>query len=331
MDQTMRQFSDFIRTVGRGQNLSRPLNEGEAAEAMAMILAGEVAPVQLGAFLVVLRYRRETAAELAGFARAARARMAAPAGLGADLDWPSYADRHRQLPYFLAAALALAEAGIRVAMHGIAGAGPVATPAVLGALGIAPAEDYRAAARQLDSAGFTYLAIETFCLPLAELFGLRPALGLRSPANSFCRELNPLAASCQLQGVFHPTYLPLHQAAAVLLGQPAAAIFKGGGGEVQRNPLKPCRVARVVDGAADEETWPALLPGDNHAWRDDPLDPAEVVGLWRGTRAAPAGEAAVTGTIAIALKLLGRAESQAAAEAKAEALWRDRPKRKYGA
>lgn len=324
-------FSRFIRAVGRGQHLSRPLTEAEAAEAMAMILAGEVAPVQLGAFLVVLRYRRETAAELAGFVRAARARMAAPADLGAELDWPSYADRHRQLPYFLLAALALAEAGVRVAMHGIAGAGPVATPAVLGALGIAPAADYRAAARQLDSTGLTYLPIETFCPPLAELFALRPVLGLRSPANSFCRELNPLAAPGQLQGVFHPTYLPLHQEAARLLDQPAAAIFKGGGGEVQRNPLKPCRTARVIDAMVDEETWPALLPGESHAWREDPLDPAEVVGLWRGTRQAPPAEAAVTGTMAIALKLLGRADSQQAAEAAAEALWRDRPKRKYGA
>jgi anthranilate phosphoribosyltransferase len=130
--------------------------------------------------------------------------------------------------------------------------------------------------------------------------------------------------------VFHPTYLPVHQETARLLGQPRAAIFKGGGGEVQRNPEKPCRVSLVVDGGAEEEVWPALVPGARFAWRDEPLDPGLVVALWRGERACAAAEAAVLGTAAVALKLLGRAETQAAAQDLAAGLWRDRPKLKYG-
>ena len=324
-------FACFLRTVGRGRHLSRSLSEEEAAEAMAMILAGEVAPEQLGAFLLILRYRGETPEELAGFVRAARARLDLPGDLGVALDWPSYADRHKQLPYFVLAALLLAEAGIKVALHGIAGSGPVTTPAVLDALGLTPAESFVLAARQLEQGNVAYLPVEPLCPPLAGLFALRPTLGVRSAANTFGRELNPLGAPCQMQGVFHPTYLPVHRDTARRLGQPRAAIFKGGGGEVQRNPEKPCRVVLVTGDEAAEDEWPALVPGARFAWRDEPLDPALVVALWRGERDCAAAEAAVVGTAAIALKLLGRAETQLAAQDLAEDLWRDRPKRKYGA
>ena len=323
-------FSGFIRTIGRGKHLSRPLSRAESAEAMAMILAGEVEAEQLGAFLLLLRYRGETPPELAGFVEAARNVMTVPSDLGAELDWPSYADRHRQLPYFLLAALLLAGAGVRIAMHGLAGVGSVTTPKVLEALGLAPARCFVEAAAGLEACSFTYLPIETFCPTLAGLFSLRPVLGVRSAANSFARELNPLGAPDQLQGVFHPTYLPLHQETARLLEQPRAAIFKGGGGEVQRNPEKPCRVATLSDGDAGEETWPASTPAARHPWRDETLDPAAVVALWRGERDAPGPEAAVIGTAAIALKLLGRAEGREQAEAQATELWRARPKLKYG-
>jgi hypothetical protein len=90
-------FAEFLRTIGRGATLGRPLDETEAEQAMGMILDGAVEPVQLGAFLLVLRYRTETPAELAGFVRAARARSVPAGGIAVDLDWPSYADRHKQL------------------------------------------------------------------------------------------------------------------------------------------------------------------------------------------------------------------------------------------
>ena len=121
-------FAEFLRTIGRGATLGRPLDETEAEQAMGMILDGAVEPVQLGAFLLVLRYRTETPPELAGFVRAARVRSVAADGIAVDLDWPSYADRHKQLPYFVLAALLLAGHGVRVLMHGIEGEGTVTTP-----------------------------------------------------------------------------------------------------------------------------------------------------------------------------------------------------------
>lgn len=322
-----RDFSRFIRTIGRGPTLSRPLTEEEAEEAMGMILRGEAGPEQIGAMMIVLRYRKETPDELAGFVRASRAIMPRPSDAGVMLDWPSYADRHKQLPYFVLAARLLADAGIRILMHGLAGEGTATTPKALAAVGIEPSADADDAARRLDNEGLAYLPLDKFCAPLLGLFALRPVLGLRSPANTFARMLNPLAARHQMQGVFHPSYLAAHRAAAQSLGQPFLAAFKGGGGEVQRNPEKPCRVVTLANGEPDEEDWPALVSNERYPWRDEPLDPALLRDLWTGAHEAGAPGAAVTGTAAVALKLLGRAGSIDAADEAARDLWRNRRKK----
>ncbi len=327
-------FAIYVRALGRGATLSRPLEEHEAYRAMRLIIEGRVEAIQLGAFLMLLRYRGETPEELAGFVRAAREAMERPAETPAvDLDWPSYADRHKQLPWFVLAALLLAGNGVRVLMHGIAGhtQGFAPTPAALASLGVDACDSLADAALRLDRDNFAYVTLERFCPALDRLFDLRPLLGLRSPVNTLARELNPFAAPYQLQGVFHPNYRPLHQQTAQLLGQPHSAVFKGGGGEIQRNPEKPCRVATLADGVSSEDELPALTPDARYPWRDETAEIGRIAALWRGDYEAPVPAAAVTGTAALALRLMGRADSIGAAEAMAQAMWAARPRDKYGA
>jgi len=314
-------FAAVLRTVARGPTLSRPLRVDEAEAAMGMILDGAVEPLQLGAFLLLLRFRGETAEELAGFVRAARARLTTDRAVEVDLDWPSYADSHKQLPYFLLAALLLARNGYRILIHGVAGEGPATTRHGLAALGLAPARSAGEAADRIDATNLAYLPVEAALPPLARLLTLKPMLGLRTFANTMARELNPFHAPCQIQGVFHPPYLELHRATQRLLGQPAAAVFKGGGGEGQRNPDKPCR---TLEPNGEETLWPALTPGVNYPWRDEPLDPRRLAALWTGDADDPAPAAAVTGTAAVALKLLGRAWDVEGSQKLAERMWRER-------
>lgn len=324
-------FAATLRTVGRGPTLSRPLTIDEAEAAMGAVLDGKVEPLQVGAFLLLLRYRGETAEELAGFVRAARARLARGARAEVDLDWPSYADAHKQLPYFLLSALLLARNGYRVLMHGVAGEGPATTRHGLTALGLAQAESVDEAVRQLDAANVAYLPVEAAVPELARLLGLKPLLGLRTFANTMARELNPFGAACQTQGVFHPPYLELHRQTQRLLGQPRAATFKGGGGEGQRNPEKPCRVLELDGGAeAGETVWPALTPGAAYPWRDEPLEPARLAAVWRGELEEPALAACVTGTAAVALRTLSR-QGPEEAQTLAEAMWRGRDRGLLGA
>jgi len=61
-----------VRILGKGKKGSRPLTQEEAYSAMRMIMADEVEPTQLGAFMMLMRVKEETREELAGFLQAAR-------------------------------------------------------------------------------------------------------------------------------------------------------------------------------------------------------------------------------------------------------------------
>ena len=66
-------------------------------------------------------------------------------------------------------------------------------------------------------------------------------------------------------------------------------------------------------------------------WRAEDLSPERVVALWRGDLHLPAAEAAITATAALALRALGRADDQQAAQSLAERLWSERGETASGA
>jgi len=330
-------FANYLKALGKGPKMFRDLEEHEAQAAMAMVLRGEIEPVQFGAFLLLLRRKGETAAELAGFVRAAQSVVVPPREpVVPDLDWPSYADRHRQQPWFVLSALLLAVNGLKVLMHGIDGGheGYAPTPAALARLGIRPCACLDEAANGLRRDNFAYIRLQDFCPELEKLFQLRPLLGVRTAVNTFARDLNPLHAPAQVQSVFHPPYRPLHQEIAVRLGQVRAAIFKGVGGEAQRSPLKECTVATVEDGVMGEEIWAPRIAerlDETYQWRAEDLDPTHPALLWAGRLDNPVAEEAVIATAAVGLKAVGRAATIGEAEALADTLWRDRPRDRFQA
>lgn len=298
-------FAGFVATLGRGPGKSRPLTREEAREAFAFVLRGAVDPVQLGAFLMLLRYRGEDADEIAGLVEAARDAAGLPAPLGAALDWPSYgAGRTRGAPWFLLAALALARAGIPVLMHGSNRfSGGVGVPEALAALGMAPAANLADAGRQIAHSSFAYLPLDAILPALDRLLELRGLLGLRSPVNTVVRLLDPAGAPAGVDGVFHPAYLDVHMSVAERLGRPRLLVLKGGGGEAERNPAKAA-VGHLWDASAgrSEVVFPALS-----AAAPERGDAALLASVWRG-EASPIGAiATVQATLGLALVVLGRA------------------------
>lgn len=323
-------FAETIRILGKGKHGSRPLTQDEAYRAMRMIMADEVLPVQLGAFLMLMRVKEETPEELAGFVSAARASFAAADTQGlVDLDWSTYAGKRRHLPWYLLSALLLAENGVKVLMHGAKGpaAGRLYTEDMLAVLGLSPALSIEQAKQQLAERGFSYLSLEHFCPKLHEIIGLRPLMGLRSPVHTLVRLLNPFNADYSIQGIFHPGYRPVHQLAAQLLGQPHAAVLKGEGGETERNPDMKCLVQSVHLGELSDEDWPPLF--ELRHVKPDSLEPEQLVQVWRGERVDDYAEASVVGTAAVALKLLGKAESQDSAHRLALDYWQSRDKQRF--
>ncbi len=318
-------FAEFIKILGKGKKGSRALTQDEAYRAMTLILADKVEDIQLGAFLMLMRVKEETAEELAGFVLASRESFSVPDNqVAVDLDWSSYAGKRRHLPWFLLSAFLLAENGIGIFMHGAGGhtEGRIYTHNVLRYLGYQYANSMDEAILQIKENNFSYLSLEHICPKLYDMINLRPLMGLRSPVHTLVRLLNPLNASHTLQGIFHPSYRQVHQKAALLLNQTSMAVIKGEGGETERNPDMDCLVQSVKNQQLSDEHWPALF-ARRHV-KADSLDPQQLADLWQGKSSDEFAEATIIGTTAIALKLVGKADTQKQAHDLATSLWQQR-------
>lgn len=324
-------FAEIIRILGKGKKGTRSLTEDEACRAMTMILNEQVLPEQLGAFLMLMRVKEESAEELAGFVRAVRAGLKPLDGPRVDLDWSSYAGKRRHLPWFLLTVRLLVENGVTVFMHGASGYAPgrLYTEDMLPYAGLTAAVSWEQARRQVAEQGFGYLSLAHFCPKLHQLIELRPIMGLRSPVHTLVRLLNPFDAPCSIQGIFHPNYRPIHQQASARLRQPHMAVLKGEGGEIERNPDMPCLVQSVHDGELIDENWPPLF--ERRHLKPEQLEPRQLSLLWRGEYRDEFAEATVTGTLAIVLKLTGRAGSIEEAQKMAEHWWLKRDQSRLAA
>ena len=328
MEQELHPFAKFIAILARGKTKTRSFTLEESREAMAMILRGEARPEQIGAFLMLLRLKEETPEEIAGFTLGTRDTFDLPADLPEiDLDWSSYAGKRRQLPWFILSVLLLAQNGTRVLMHGTGGHTPgrMYTRETLQKLGFPIARSFEAAAADIRSSNFAYIPLEVMSPKLRELIEMRPLFGLRSPVHSFARMLNPFNAPVMMQGIFHRGFMDVHAGAGLLLEQPVTTVFRGEGGEIERRPNKPTVAWTAANGEIDSETWPQIL-SDGHAAADESMDINHLVAVWRGEDASEYAEASVTGTLAIALKSLGKADSHKAAQAMAQEMWDNRDK-----
>ena len=133
----------------------------------------------------LLRYRGESAPELAGFVEAARAHVGAPSlGSGiADLDWPSYAAGrsrvHRGFFFPLSSSQGPVQGGRPC--HNSAFLQGTGTERAARELGIPICADLSVAESALRSGGIVYLPLEFIAPDLFELVGLRSLLGFVHP------------------------------------------------------------------------------------------------------------------------------------------------------
>ena len=306
-------FAVFVRILGKGKRGARDLTREEAREAMGMLLDGKVEDTQLGAFLMLLRHKEESAEELAGFTEAVRERIQAPT-LAVDIDWPTYAGKKRHLPWYLLAAKCLAQNGVRILMHGGGAhtAGRMYTEQLLDLLGMARCEDWETVAATLDRGEVAFMPLRAWMPLLQRMIDQRNVLGLRSPIHSLARILNPLGARCGLQSIFHPGYQANHREASRLLGD-TAIVIKGEGGEIEVNPDGIAHLYGTETGASWDEDWTALSP-QRHV-KPAQLDPQHLLAVWNGAEDAY-GELAVVATMALALRGLGQPREQAFALAR---------------
>ena len=318
-------FAQYVRILGKGKSGTRDLTQAEAKNALSMILSGEVEPVQLGAFLMLLRVKEETGGELAGFVEACRASMpSAPAGLTADLDWSSYAGKKHQHPWFILSILLLVQARYRVFIHGTKGhtAGRLYTEDALHALGLPVAGNWTDVEQQLDTAGMSYLPLQHLCPQLEALIQLRPLLGLRSPVHTLVRMFNPLLAPASIQSIFHPAYGDLHQQADNILKQPKALVFKGESGEVEIKPHADTRLMLLCEGTMSAATHQRSINARVASVAQPSVEPLKA--LWCNASEDQYGLEAVLATTAVALRLLDASRTAQQSQSLARQLWESR-------
>lgn len=318
-------FAPYLRILGKGKTGTRSLTQDEARIAFEMILTGGAEPLQIGAFLMLLRVKEETPQELAGFVQACRSTMvAAPGDLVADLDWSCYAGKKHQHPWFILSMLLLAEAGYRVFVHGSKGHTPGRLYAedALRQLHLPVATSWADVEAQLDREHLSYLPLQQFCQPLQALIELKPLLGLRSPVNTLSRLINPLHAPASVQSVFHPAYARLHQEADRILGQPRALVFKGESGEIEIKPQADTRIAMLSGQHQDDWVLPRTL---SQRFESVPCPDTEPLrALWHGAASDTYALNAILATTALALMTLTPELRLEAAQQRAQQLWQNR-------
>lgn len=295
-------LAEHVRTLGRGPGRSRSLSRDEATDAMRRMLSPDAAPEAVGAVLMLLRMKGETADEIAGLAAAAQSAL--PDLPQPDLDWPSYAaGRSRGLPWFLLSARLVASAGYAVLLHGWNGA-DTAIRSALPQMDIPLTRSAEQAELALNERRIAYFPLEDLHPDLFRLLTLRNVLGLRSCVNTVSRMLNPGQAAASVQGVFHPSYRLKQVDAAAALGWPSLSVIKGGGGEFERNPAKSTIVYGLRDGTSFEQAFEAGLDATTRL-AEGPAPDVTLSGLWSGAQTDTFAETTIVGTAALALATLG--------------------------
>ncbi|MFT6529417.1 MAG: anthranilate phosphoribosyltransferase [Psychrosphaera sp.] len=320
----MNEFSQYIKLIGKGKKSGKYLTQEQANDAFHLLLTGQAEPEQVGAFLMLLRVREESEQELAGFVQAAREYSPlAIQRINADLDMGCYAGKRRHLPWFILAMLCLAQSGKRIFLHGCKepDSNRLYLPDVFNALKIPISHTAEQAKAQLDKTGFAYMDLQQVNPQLNKLIQMRSLFGLRSPANTLARMLNPTSAPFSFHGVYHRHFDERHINVAKLLGDKHVSCIRGEGGEVEVNPERGFIQHLIHNDVISELEFPTLLPN----WQIKPrsLTPDELRQCWTGELQFEYGQQAIIGTIACYLTLLDSIGVEQALT-KAKQMWAER-------
>lgn len=227
-----------------------PLTEDEARSAVNIMMNGDATPAQMGAFLMALRVRGETVAELTGAAKAMRDKMVTiQAPTGALDTCGTGGDGAGTYNISTATALIVAGCGVPVAKHGNRAMSSKSGAAdVLKALDVEIEADTHLVERCLKDAGTCFLLAPRYHGAMRHVGPTRVELGTRTLFNLLGPLSNPAMVRRQVMGVFAPEWVePLAQVLANL-GHERAWVVHGHDGLDELSTTGPSIVAEVRDG-----------------------------------------------------------------------------------
>lgn len=313
---------EAIDTLAAG----RDLTPQQAEDLFAAVMAGEVPPFALAGVLVALKAKGETAAEIAGAARAMR-QAATPfdtEGQAVGDSCGTGGDGAGTVNISTAAAFVAASAGVRMAKHGNRSVSSQCGSAdVLERAGVRIEASPARSQRALREAGICFLYAPQYHPGVRHAMPVRRGLGVRTLFNLLGPLGNPAAPEFQLVGVYDPTLCVRVAETLHRLGCGRALVVHGGGlDEIALHA--PTTAARLERG----RVTPTTLTPEGLGLTAAPLEALrgegpETAAAWlegllagRGSRAHRDAVAANAGAV---LWLAGHAESLVAGVAEAGA------------
>lgn len=239
-------ISQYIREIGRGKEGARALPREQATDLFGQVLDGAVTDLEIGGFCLAMRIKGETPQEMAGFLDATHARLhKLPASDQPVVVLPSY-NGARKLPVLTPLlALLLAREGLPVLVHGTATeTRRVFASEVLEVLDI-PAQS---AIKKIPNGTVAFVPTELLCAGLKRLLDVRRVVGLRNPAHSLVKLMNPVSGpSLVLSSYTHPEYA-VSMAATLELTHTNALLLRGTEGEAVADPRRTPQMDTFVRG-----------------------------------------------------------------------------------
>ena len=228
------------------------LSEDQTAEVFGVVMSGEATPAQIGALLMGLRAKGETADELAGATRALRAAMVR-VETSHDHLVDTCGTGGGTVPTFnisTVAAFVAAGAGAVVPKHGNRSyTSRCGSADVLEALGLRIMLDPQVASRVLNEARVVFLFAPNFHPAMKHVGGVRRELGTPTLMNLVGPLANPAGVRRQVVGVADPDRAGIVAAALLRLGAEHALVVHGRVGMDEISPQGLTDVWEVKDGA----------------------------------------------------------------------------------
>jgi anthranilate phosphoribosyltransferase len=246
-----------IDAVSSGDHLTAD----HASAALTEIMEGRAGDVQTAAFLIALRAKGETVAELVGLARTMRELAAEVEVDRGDLvDTAGTGGGPTTFNISTTAALVAAGAGCAVAKHGNRSATSRSGSAdVLEALGVSIDLGPEAVGRCIEEVGFGFMFAPRHHAAMKHVVPVRKELAVRTIFNFLGPLTNPAGASRQLLGVSDRRYQETIAEALVGLGSERALVVRSEDGVDEVAITARTRVVEVRDGRTEE--W-FIDPGD---------------------------------------------------------------------
>ena len=255
----MTKITEYLEILLEGKDLTFD----QARQLLDIIFEGNVADVQIAAFLAAMRVKKASVEEIAGLASSLRSH-AVPVHVNASPLVDTCGTGGAALKTFnisTAAAFVAAGAGVFVAKHGNRGiTSKCGSADVLTALGVNVAPGPKCVAKCIEQAHIGFMFAPHYHPAMKHVQPIRQSLDFRTAFNVLGPLANPAKADAQVLGVAEETLMPRMIEALKLLGLKRAMVVHSSGLD-EISTMSKTKVMHLREGSVSEEEIDATQYG----------------------------------------------------------------------